>query len=240
MALSNALEIVQEPVEMTKAELAQAKADNMEIPKQAVTFMNTAISGQTAYAMALFVMFDANPVLEWIGNGSASGIAKHRTMCKPYRDRIMSEFGISNSTVSESWQAGINNQMLIDIGAVVDNGENLEIDLAKIKACYKDRATNGFEIRIHRPETKKGPTYSGSKDSAKADTANKAVDALNAVGTMLGQSEGDKLKVIWKEPDATGTSSAKVALTDGQKEKIIAGAVGILRKYAGHLLVENA
>ena len=229
MALATALELVTEPVALTKAEQAQAKTDAMVIPKQAVTFMNTAISGQTAYAMALFVMYDANPWEQWIGNGSASGIDKHRTMCKEYRGRIMSDFGISNSTVSESWQAGINNQMLIDIGAVVDKGDHLEIDLVKIKACYKDRATNGFEIRIHRPETKKASSLSGSKDTAKADTANKAVKALEAVRAMLDESADDKLKVVWKGPEDTSSKSARVALSEGQKQNIISGAVAILK-----------
>ena len=243
MALATALELVSEPVALTKVEKAKEKTDAMVIPKQAETYMRTAISGQTAYAMALFVMYDANPWSDWIGNGSASGIEKHRTMCKEYRTRVMDDFGISNSTVSESWQAGINNPMLLDIGAVVDKGDHLEIDMVKIKACYKDRATNGFEVRIHRPTLAKASNLSSTKDSARAEHANKAVKALGAIRTMLDQSadpKGPALKVQWKGPEDTGSKSARVELTESQVNKIIAGAVGILRKYAPTLLIENA
>jgi hypothetical protein len=241
--LATALELVTEPVALTKAELAQQKADNMIIPSLAETFMATGLSGQTAIGMALFVMFDANPTSEWVGNGSASGIPKHRTMCKEYRGRVMTQFEVGNSTVSETWQANINHPMLIDIGAVVDNGETLEINLPMIKKVYKDRKKNGFAIRIHRPEPKKASTLSGTKDSARAETANKAIKALEAVKGMLDQSadpKGPALKVQWKGPDDTSSKSARVALTESQVNKIIAGAVGILRKYAPTLLAENS
>jgi hypothetical protein len=244
MALATALELVTEPsaVPLTKAEISQAKAADMVIPTLAETFMATGLSGQTAIGMALFVMFDANVESEWMGNGSASGIAKHRTICKEYRNRVMSEFDVGNSTVSETWQANINHPMLIEMGAVQDHGETLEINLPMIKKVYKERKENGFAIRIHRPEPKKASTLSSNKDTARIAEANKAVKALEAVKGMLDQSadpKGPALKVQWRGPDDTSSKSAKVELTESQVAKIIAGAVGILRKYAPTLLVEN-
>lgn len=240
LATANALELVSTPAPLTKAEKAEAKSKAMVIPKLAETFMATGLSGQTAIGMALFVMFDANVFGEWIGNGSASSVLKHRTVCKEYRNRIMSQFDVGNSTVSETWQANINHPMLKEMGAVTDIDDVITINLDMIKQVYKERKENGFEIRIHRPEPKKASTLSGNKDAARIAEASKAVKALEAVKTMLDQSADDKLKVVWKDPDKANAESGKVALSEGQKQNIINGAVAILKKYAPALLAENS
>ena len=57
---------------------------------------------------------------------------------------------------------------------------------------------------------------------------------------MLDESADDKLKVVWKGPEDTSSKSARVALSEGQKQNIINGAVAILKKYAPTLLAENS
>ena len=229
LATNNVIELAEVTDTLTKA---QQKSMAMVISAKASRYMMAGLSGQTSIGMALLQMFNDNDPANWIGNGSASGTAQHRTICTEYNKRIQSEFDVSRTLVSETWKACLDNPMLLELGAVVDTGTAIQIDMPTIEKVFKARKANGFIIRIFRPGKKGNGALPASCDSARNDTVDGALALLQKVESVLDENEAKKLRVKYADPDdASKSKSEVVQLTEAQLNNIVNGAIGILRKY---------
>ena len=213
----------------------------MIIPQRARDLMAQGLAGQTAIGMSLLVMFDANPFEKWQGNGSSHTVAKHRTMSKAFRNEIMSEFNVSNSLVSESYQATINHPDLLACSGVVvdDTAETVTVDIDACEAVFAERDTNGFIIRIARNSDGNGNAgkVKGTKQSAVSEKVKSVEKQLTGIKTLMDQASDGKMPVKVKKDGKVTT--VKASLTAGQIDKIVIGAVAILKKYAPEKLADK-